>query len=97
MLSSRNLAQTAKKRYFCIVMGRKIRYKEQSPTVEETRAAIARIGARMEAEKEKKRKAQERARRKAEAIELLKTIAIALSVGLFAANIIMVEWYFIFR
>ena len=80
-------------------MGKKVKkYKGvQPPSNDEVRADIFEIGEKMRAEEEARRKADERARRKAESIELIKTLASAFAVALFAVNIIFAEFYFIFR
>lgn len=80
-------------------MGKKvIKYKGvQPPSNDELRADIFEIGEKMRAEEEARRKEQEHAQRKAETIELLKTLSSAFAVALFAANILLWEFYFIFR
>ena len=77
-------------------MGKKVKkYKgEPQKSIDEVR--IFEIGEKMRAEEEARRKAAERAQRKAETIELLKTLASAFAVALFAVNIIFAEFYFIF-
>ena len=78
-------------------MGKKVKkYKgEPQKSIDEMR--IFEIGEKMRAEEEERRKADERARRKAESIELIKTLSSAFAVALFAANILLWEFYFIFR
>ena len=78
-------------------MGKKVKkYKgEPQKSIDEVR--IFEIGEKMRAEEEARRKAAERAQRKAESIELMKTLASAFAVALFAVNIILWEFYFIFR
>ena len=78
-------------------MGKKVKkYKgEPQKSIDEVR--IFEIGEKMRAEEEARRKAAERAQRKAESIELMKTLASAFAVALFAVNIILCEFYFIFR
>lgn len=80
-------------------MGRKvIKYKGvQPPSIDEVRADIREIGEKMYAEEESRRKAAERARRREETIEVLKTVAIGVFGGLLAANILLWEVYFILR
>ena len=78
-------------------MGKKVKkYKgEPQKSIDEVR--IFEIGEKMRAEEEARRKAAEREQRKAESIELMKTLASAFAVALFAVNIILWEFYFIFR
>lgn len=80
-------------------MGKKVKkYKGvQPPSNDEVRADIFEIGEKMRAEEEARRKAAERAQRKAETIELLKILASGFAVAFFAAHVIIAEWYFIFR
>lgn len=78
-------------------MGKKVKkYKgEPQKSIDEVR--IFEIGEKMRAEEEARRKAAEREQRKAETIELIKTLASAFAVALFAVNIILWEFYFICR
>ena len=80
-------------------MGKKvIKYKGvQPPSNDELRTDIFEIGEKMRAEEEARRKAAERAHRKSETIEEIRTLAIGIFGGLILANIILWELYFIFR
>ena len=77
-------------------MGKKVKKYKGEPQKHIDEVRIFEIGEKMRAEEEARRKAAEREQRKAETIELIKTLASAFAVALFAVNIIFAEFYFIF-